>query len=81
MLKVTFETKIYMENGISEIKKVEYDLPETIVYKGQYMYYNRQHKAYVSTYGSRILYATDYIEETLKNNKQNVVEENEERCL
>lgn len=65
MPRITLEKKIPIGNGISEIKEVTYDLPDHIVYKGQYMSYDSYHKGYQGSYGNLIISAKDYLKETL----------------
>ena len=71
MARIIIEKKISIGNGISEVEKIEYELPNNISYNGNYMSYDSYHQGYYSIHKDFFLSAKDYIKYTLNCNKQN----------
>ena len=81
MARIIIENKVSIGNGISEVKKIEYELPNNISYKGKYMSFDSYHQGYFSMYEEFFISAKDYIKHILNCNKENNKNNSEDKIL
>ncbi|MBP3345340.1 MAG: hypothetical protein J6K97_03970, partial [Clostridia bacterium] len=65
MPRIKLERKRLIGNNIYEVKEVIYEVPEHIMFKGEYLSYDSYHQEYQNLRGDLSLSAKEYIKITL----------------